>query len=174
MPQKAVALVGEHEGNGCLRIAVCKLKHTVLHVKQLLLILSHSEQLFFRVRMEGHCQLMIASEPCLKMSGMIVEGSAVSLLPQKQLSLLVVEADPAAFLPGTHLKPGRDLAVRDASLKVILNPDLHLRLHRCEQCIVRIPDLSHHDGPNPQGILSPGLYPQPLSCVFKYDCVLFL
>ena len=173
MPQKAVTLVGEHKGNGCLGIAVRKLKHAVLHVKQLLLILSHSEQFFLRIPVESHGQLIVTPEPCLKMPGMVVEGPSVPLLCEKQLSLLIVKADLAALFPWANLQAGRDLAVRDAALKFILNPDLRLRLHRRKQCIIRILNLPHHSGPDPQGIFSPGLHPKLFACVFKHDCVLF-
>ena len=145
MPEEAIAGIGKDKRHGCLGIAVGKLKHAVFDIQKFLLVLAHTEQLFFRLCMEGDRQFIIPAQPCLKVSGMVIQRAPMPFLFQKEFPLLIIKAELAAFFPLVNLQLRRHFSIRNAGVISILYPDISLRFLRGKQGIIRILNLSRRE-----------------------------
>ena len=78
VPQEAIALIRQHEGNACLGISVGQLKIAVFYIQDILLVLSHTEQLFLRLGSKGHGQVKISSDDGFEETVFLIQGAALS------------------------------------------------------------------------------------------------
>ena len=76
IPQEAIAQTGHCKGDGCLRIALCKLQGTAFQVEIGLLVLSHSVNFLSVIALEAQLHHIVAADNCLVFPPADSEASA--------------------------------------------------------------------------------------------------
>ena len=150
-----------------------QLQITILHIQDILLILSHAEQLFNRFRGKGNRQMEIPAYDGLEETVSFIQCAAFSRLFQEKFSILVVKRDITFFGPSANLQHRRNFAVCYDSL-VFLHLDFGFHRFLGKEGIIRILQFSQHSGAHTEAVGSPGFYRKHFPVPAVNQCISFL